>query len=356
MKNFIIINRNKYQCLILTAMVLLMNLNVNAQIGSNAVNADPSAKSITQVPLGSSINGTAVIRYKFTNEATSVNATGQIPVNSVRITISFPGTFAYHSINSIPKFIIEDAETAAYGVVHLVNNALILEGEVLDLQLNVIGTATGAGSVTFNVDRTTPIIVANVQTSNDNASATFTTNGILPLKLLSFDAQKQGCNATLRWKTTNETKVDHFEVEMSIDGGTSYTNTGTVPASTSNSMDKLYNYNIVMQSSKSHLFRLKMVDKEGHFTYSYIVRINSGCSAVQDHVSVYPSPARSNIILNTTDASLFNSKAPVMDVNGKTQMSFVITGSNVNVAVNKLPPGIYIIRLANGTNVRFMKE
>ena len=358
MKNFIKnISRNKILPMIATGMFLLLQLTTKAQIPPNAVNADPSAKSITKVPLGSLINGTAVMKFKFTNEATSVNSTGEVPANSVRLTISFPGQFAFLSVNSIPKFTVEDADPAPFGVVHLVNNTLLLEGEVVDLLLNVRGTAVGSGTVTFNSDRITPIIVGNVQTSNDNSSAIFTTTGVLPLKLLSFTAQKQACTANLAWKTTNEVNVDHFEVEMSDNGGTTFTRVGTVPQAITTSMEKNYSFSYAMQSGKAHLFRIKIIDKEsGNISYSPIARINSGCSTTQDVVSVYPSPAKSGITLNVTDASLFNTKAAVVDVNGRLQLNFIVSGTAVDVDVSKLAPGMYMIRLMNGTSVRFLKD
>lgn len=358
MKNFIKnISQTKIQYVIATGMFLLLQLTTKAQIPPNAVNADPSAKSITRVPLGSAINGTAVLKFKFTNEATSVNSTGEVPANSVRLTISFPGQYAYLSVNSIPKFVVEDADPSPFGVVHLVNNALILEGEVVDLLLNVRGTAVGSGTVTFNADRITPIIVGNTQTSNDNSSASFTTTGVLPLKLLSFTAQKQGCTANLAWKTTNEVNVDHFEVEMSDNGGSSFTKVGSVPQATTSAMEKNYSFTYAMQNGKAHLFRIKIIDKEnGNISYSPIARINSGCSSMQDVISVYPSPAKSGITLNVTDASLYNTKASVIDVNGRLQLNFIVSGTAVDVDVSKLSPGMYMIRLDNGTSVRFLKD
>ncbi len=349
-------NRTVYLSILIMIIGLFMYEAAAAQIPPNAVNADPSAKSITQVPLSATINGSAVMKFKFTNEATSVNSTGQIPANSVRLTISFPGQFAYTSVNSIPKFVIEDADPAPFGVVHLMNNALILEGEVVDLLLNVRGTATGSGTVTFNADRITPIIVGNTQTSNDNAASSFTTTGVLPLKLLSFTAQKQNCTANLAWKTTNEVNIDHFEAEMSNDGGATFTRIGTLPQSTAAAAEKNYTFSYVMQSSLAHLFRVKIIDRETGVSYSPIVRINSGCSQTQDVVTAYPSPAKSVVTLNVTDAALFNTKATVVDVNGKTQFSFTVNGTAVTIDVSKLSAGMYIIRLTNGMSVRFLKE
>ena len=336
-------------------LILILSLNAIAQIPPNAVNADPSAKAISQVPLGMNISGNAVLKFKFTNEASSTNSTGQIPANSVRLTISFPGQYAYTSANSIPKFVVEDFDDQAFGVVHLVNNALILEGEVIDLLLNVRGTQTGTGTVTFNTDRVTPIIVANTQTANDNASSSFTTLSILPVSLLSFNAQSNQCTASLTWKTASEQDLDHYDVEVSKDN-MGFTKITRVNAASDATLTHTYNTNYEMQGSNPYLFRLKMVDKNGKFTYSYVARINNGCSSVKEVILIYPSPARSSFTLNVTDDALINTKASIYDVNGKRISDFMLTGNTTNVNIEKLLPGIYMVKFSNGANSKFVKN
>jgi hypothetical protein len=353
---------NIYKSKLIPALLFLFFLTAGqtrsvAQILPSAVNADPSAKAVSQIPLGSTIAGNATIRFRFANEASSANSTGLIPPNSVRLTISFPGRIAFNSINSITKFAVEDFDNQPAGVVHLVNNQLILEGEVIDLLLNVRGTALGTGTITFNSDRTTPIIVGNVQTSNDNAQATFTVTaiGVLPLHLLSFNAQKQNCNAAFTWKTSDEVNTDRFELELSTDAGRSFSRVGTVP-STNTPGNNNYTYNYTMQGDQTHLFRLKMIDTKGDFTYSQVARINGGCGATQETVLLYPSPTRSRLTLNVSNPSLVNTRAAIFDMSGRRAMSFQVTGTAMNVYVDKLTPGLYMIRLANGTTVKFVKE
>jgi hypothetical protein len=325
------------------------------QIPANAVNADPAARAITQVPLGSLIIGTAVLKFRFTNEATSTDNTGQIPVNSVRLTISFPGHYAFTSINDIPKFALEDADTAPYGVVHLVNDELILEGEVLDLLLNVRGITTGTGTVTFNADRVTPITVANILTSNDNSSGSFTTTGTLPVSLTDFSAQKQNCTANLSWKTANETNISSYVVEMSNDRGATYTTIGTVNAANSDG-ERNYQLNYQMSNNSAYLYRIKIVELSGSYSYSTVVRISSGCGKAGNEVLAYPSPAVSSVTLSVSNDALINTKATLLDVAGKAHMNFIITANTKNIDISKLPPGMYVIRLEDGSNARFMKQ
>ncbi len=355
MNNFIqhIAGCYKQQVVVLLG-ILLSSLNVEAQIPPNAINADPSAKAVTQVPLGSTIVGNAVLKFKFTNEATSTNSTGQIPAGSVRLTLSFPGQFAYSSVNDIPKFIVEDEDTEPFGVVHLVNNQLILEGEIIDLLVNVRSVANGTGTVTFNADRTSPIIVGNLLTSNDNTSTNFSAAVVLPVNLYDFAAQKQNCTANLSWKTANEVNISNYTVEVSDDRGASYRTVGTVNANNIAS-ERSYNMSYQMSGNTAYLYRIRINELSGSYSYSTVARINSGCGKGNE-ISLYPSPALTNVTLSVSDNALINTKATIVDVTGKTHLSFMVTANTKNIDVSKLPAGMYIIRLDDGSSAKFMKQ
>lgn len=345
----------QYSAKALTTILLICSMHAKAQIPANAVNADPAVVSIEQVPSSPIIVGNAVLQFRFQNQALTNDLTGQIPVNSVRLTISFPGKFAYTSVNSIPKFSVEDFDDQPFGVVHLVNVETILEGEQIDLLLNVRGTQTGAGTVTLNADRITPIIVANTSTANDNTQAIFNTTTPLPLKLTSFSAMGIGCSAKISWTTSAEVGLSRFEVLRSTDGGNHFVTVGSVPAA-GGAGDKSYSYTDQMQGTTAHLYRLKMIDKDGNFSYSSIARINSGCQSDNGYVRVYPSPARSMVTLNVSNEALLGTKASMIDMSGRIVKMFVINGTATPIPVGDLMAGMYMIRLSDNTTVKFVKE
>lgn len=346
---------NVKHLILLIGLFSLCSMNkMYAQIPPNAVNADPAARAITQVPLGSLIVGNGVLKFRFTNEATSTNGTGQIPAGSVRLTISFPGQYAFTSVNDIPKFTVEDADTGPYGVVHLVNNALILEGDVLDLLLNVRTIVVGSGAVTFNTDRVSPITVANTLTSNDNSTATFTTTTVLPVTLHDFNVQKQNCTAKLSWKTAAETNIDNYTVEVSNDRGATYIPVQTIDANNS-SAERTYNSTYQMSNNNAYLYRIRINELSGSYSYSPVARISGGCGTAGE-VLVYPSPAVSSVTLSVSDSKFINTRATVIDVSGKIHLNFIINANTKNIDVSKLPAGMYMIRLEDGSSARFMKQ
>lgn len=335
--------------------IIIISITVKGQVQINAINADPSAKSITRDPLGSTIIGNAVLKFKFTNEATSSNNTGQIPAGSVRLTLSFPGAFAYTSVNNIPKFVVEDADSDPYGVVHLVNNQLILEGEIIDLLINVRSIANESGDVTFNVDRTSPIIVNNLSTANDNAEAEFEAFTVLPVNLKDFAAQKQNCTANLSWRVSNETNIVSYVMEVSNDKGASYQPIKTFTANNV-SREQTYSMSYPMTNGNAYLYRIKINELSGQYTYSPIARISSGCGDAANEVLVYPSPAKSGITLSVSNPALINTRATIIDMVGKIHSSFIITTNTKLIAVDKLPAGMYMIRLDDGTSTKFLKQ
>ena len=71
-KNYIQIIRKTLKVIIL----LMLNSYVFAQ-PPNSLTADPSATSVTQVPSGTDIVGSAVIQFKFTNAAAIINLTSK---------------------------------------------------------------------------------------------------------------------------------------------------------------------------------------------------------------------------------------------------------------------------------------
>ncbi|MFT3979202.1 MAG: T9SS type A sorting domain-containing protein [Ferruginibacter sp.] len=345
---------NALQFILITVILTGMFNNSYAQIPPNAVNADPAAMTISQVPLGSVIVGEGVLRFRFANEATSTNSTGQIPANSVRLTLSFPGVYAYTSVNSIPKFAVEDADSNPFGVVHLVNNAVILEGEVIDLQLNVRAVSNGNGSVTFNVDRVTPIIVANILTGNDNSSAVFNASTTLPVSLIDFNVQKTNCTAKLSWKTAGETNIQSYVVEMSNDRGASYNAIGTVEANSTG--ERSYNFTHQMSNNNAYLYRIKITEITDGYNYSEVVRINSGCGDVKNRLLVYPAPATTSITLTMSDNALLNTRVNIVDVTGRVQSNFIMNANTKKIDIVKLPAGVYAMQLQDGSAVKFIKQ
>lgn len=100
-------------------------------------------------------------------------------------------------------------------------------------------------------------------------------NLVLPLKLKYFNGYKQRNEVELVWETAEELNVDHYEIEQSNARTNSWDTKGTV-SSKGSSTGSSYSFNDVPNTNgnKYLIYRLKMVDKDGRFTYSPLVKIN----------------------------------------------------------------------------------
>ena len=340
-KNYIQIIRKTLKVIIL----LMLNSYVSAQIPANAAKADPEATSVTQVPVGNDIAGSAVINFKFTNAATSVDNTGEIPAGAVRVTITFPATSAYSSPGSIPKFAIESFNDQPNGVVTLVNNALILEKEVLDLLINVRGTAMGSGTITFNVSTTTPVTTENLNATNDNQSAAFNTSMVLPVNLKSFDASINNCVSNLNWQSTSEDNLKNYLLEYSYDGNT-YIGFYEVNAKGNNST---YNTNHTPAKGKV-FYRLKMIDFDGKYEYSKIIPLNIICN--KSWAVVYPNPTTQIINVNISTLNKLPTTVVLYDAVGKKILSQLLQNGTNKIDVSKIALGIYTVTFSENIGIK----
>ena len=116
-------------------------------------------------------------------------------------------------------------------------------------------------------------------------------NLLLPISLKSFDAAVKNCNAQLSWSTANETGFDKFELQKSIDGA-SYFTVATIQSKCLGT--NICNYaTSVSQPEPKAFYRLKMLDKNGLFSFSKSVGHNNAC-AQKNKLLLYPNPLTNN--------------------------------------------------------------
>lgn len=174
---------------------------------------------------------------------------------------------------------------------------------------------------------------------------TYTPSAPLPLKLLSFEANQQGKQIVLNWKTADEINTSGFDVEKSVDGKSfnviSHTNA-------KGASGNLYSSSDNNPFPGENFYRLKMIDRDGSFTYSNVVNVTyAGISSV---IKVYPVPATSYVNFNVAATGTLY----IYNINGLIlKKQFLTTGIN-RIDVSGLNDGIYYYRL-NGYKGSFSK-
>ncbi|MGF2411849.1 T9SS type A sorting domain-containing protein [Ferruginibacter sp.] len=334
---------------ILLILVLLLSITRvgYSQIPPNAVNADPSATEIHLDPISAFVAGTATMVAVLENACVASN--GVIPANSCYLTISFPAQYGLASVPTVPGFSVYYTELGPSGTLHLINTVAINEGDVIEARFTVTGFALGSGLTTYNVDRTTPITVANTQTANDNSTVTLTTTSALPLTLLGFTGTAvENCSVKLDWSTATEVNTAFFNIEYSTNGAL-FEPIGEVNARGTGAGQ--YSYVTNKGAGSISYYRLKMVDNNGVFKYSPVVVVKANCNAGKDYMTLYPNPVNKAGTVYLSFSTSYRGKANLILTNTLGQQLItskvqVNAGANViPVNVEKLSAGTYFVTL-----------
>lgn len=171
-------------------------------------------------------------------------------------------------------------------------------------------------------------------------------NDPLPVTLVSFDGNKVENTALLSWKTSFETNSSSFDVQRSRTGQ-DWETMGSVAAQGENR--DVFNYSFVDSKpwSGNNLYRLKMIDQDGTFTFSKWINMNFDIIA---NAEVFPNPVVDKLNLEISDWSQI-SAVQLYNIAGKP----VYEARNTPVSsidVKNLPSGMYVMHITrNNGNV-----
>ena len=171
-----------------------------------------------------------------------------------------------------------------------------------------------------------------------------TYSGTLPLTLISFTAKNIAEDKVrLDWLSDHEINTSHFIIERSKDG-VLFEATGSVPA-TGNGRNNYSYTNIISGIVPTYFYRLKMVDRDGKYQYSNIVRINNNFPVGK--LPLFPNPANEFI----TIISNKQQEAFITNTSGQRIKKINLINGNQTVNIAAWNPGVYIIKTEEG----FMK-
>ncbi len=172
----------------------------------------------------------------------------------------------------------------------------------------------------------------------------------LPVVLSNFDASCFSKGAKLNWQTATELNTAIFEIEKSSNGQI-WTNIGSIKASGNSMTSKSYQF--VDAAGGTALYRLKQLDKDGKFTYSFITSVN--CQSKAPQMQVYPVPAKDklNIVLPSDKAG--NATVQIVDVLGRIHLHETHNirhgSNNLQLNVSNMNSGEYFLRIIKNGEV-----
>ena len=165
----------------------------------------------------------------------------------------------------------------------------------------------------------------------------------LPITLISFTGTVSSSSAILNWTTSQSVNNKGFEVQKSKDGQT-FSDIGFVASTFSGQ----YSFTDASLSPGTSLYRLKIIDANGSFTYSPVVNLN------YSSFNWSVMNRSSNVYLQLQLDKQSSVSIQVVAANGTVLQSInkgkIEKGSySIPLTVNNTSPGLYIIRLlANG--------
>jgi hypothetical protein len=179
---------------------------------------------------------------------------------------------------------------------------------------------------------------------------------VLPVHLIEFWGEVKPADNLLYWKVTNEEQLSHYLVQRSANA-TQFDSVGVITAINTTGTFQ-YKFADVLPLTGANYYRLQMVNTNGSFEYSKVIRLNRPGLY---ELAVYPNPASHKAILSfyTKDNKAYHWQ--LQDITGKILQRNVyqsIKGVNtISINTSGLANGSYIITIAEGMNepVQFVK-
>lgn len=168
----------------------------------------------------------------------------------------------------------------------------------------------------------------------------------LPISLLNFSGQWFNDDALISWQVNWAEGLDHFELERSEDGGLNYSLVATIaPNPDVSQLDYRFTDVRAWQlPTDLLLYRLKLVEKQGKFSYSGIAKLRKDKAAPA--FAAYPNPTSgrlSLVLMNVTDYSAYSYQVSSRD--GKLLLRAPVTGEKTAIDLSRNPAGAYILML-----------
>jgi len=186
---------------------------------------------------------------------------------------------------------------------------------------------------------------------------TFVENSPLPVKLISFQGNKNENKVSLQWAVATNETADRFEIERSLDGK-DFTTAGIV-MSTEKFGAESYSFKETVTSDKV-FYRLKMYDNTRISEYSKILAFQVKSASNSNQIKIINNPATDKLTLSFNSSVNQPVEIKVYDISGRTQMTQkmnVYQGSNlISLPLNSsFKTGVYIVKINNGTELQMAK-
>ncbi|HSK12299.1 MAG TPA: T9SS type A sorting domain-containing protein, partial [Phnomibacter sp.] len=230
-----------------------------------------------------------------------------------------------------------------------------------NLVFNFANQAQGTAAVNYGYNYTKASIFFNFGVTGAQAGEkTYYFDNVafgsqpLPVRLLSFVAEKSGATVLLTWSTATEQQNKEFGIERSDADGKWMEIARVNGAGNSNSV-RQYSAVDRMPLSGVGFYRLRQTDHDGVTTYSSIRKVDFS-GTLTDGFKVFPNPASGRVIVLSNVFS-GNVQYTLTATSGATLRSGIINNpvSETGLDISNLPEGMYILKLTDGKQTKIQK-
>lgn len=196
-----------------------------------------------------------------------------------------------------------------------------------------------------------------------------TDNGLMPVELMAFSANRKNHRIWLKWKTATETNCFSFVIEQSLDE-INWTNIGTKMGQGTVNTPTDYYFDTEELSFNDVYYRLKQLDRDGTEKTYQTIKVASAIIPNKIAITaVYPNPitSQATIIYRLDEEATINMF--FTNIEGrfidplKPELNSIINGEQKTAgsySVNFIPPailpsGVYFIHLTAGKNFAIHK-
>ncbi len=166
----------------------------------------------------------------------------------------------------------------------------------------------------------------------------------LPVRLLSFQVEKDEADALVLWQTTLEEDIEKYEIQRSTDAR-NWVAIGEVEAKGGSGSEKVnYRYSDPVPENGMNYYRLKMIESDGSYHYSVIASLYF---EMVDWVKIYPNPADKAFTILIRNKQI--KELRLMDAYGRLILSTDVKSPLQKLDIQAYPVGVYFIRLRSET-------
>lgn len=283
-------------------------------------------------------------------------------------TTNNPGSNGSLSGNQVGIFTNGSEQVLLYNNAGAIQDAIIWGGGQLTTALTLTISAVGSCSSQTVTIPSSAASYENIGSHTDGipkerdadgsstwqnaGSATFgASNGgiVLPVELLSFEANNVNKQIEITWSTATETNTNYFVLEYSNDGFDFFDLQKLPAAGNSNSIVN-YKYLDVFNENQRY-YRLKQVDLDGVYSYSQLLYVEN---SLLPKFNIFPNPTETGEItieVSTVEDGRFE----VYNGFGKLTEQGIIGNEKYLIDLSKYGKGVYVVHLFNHNGSSFRK-